>query len=130
MPFFAYKGRDGRGEMVQGVLEGADSGAVAGQLFNTGVTPLEIRPSAAPGAAAGEFFRQFSKRKVAHEEVLLFSRQMYTLLKAGVPIMGALRGLQESADNPTFREVVLDLRENLDGGRELSACLARHADVF
>jgi MSHA biogenesis protein MshG len=42
MPFFAYKGRDGRGELLQGVLEGADSGAVADQLFGSGVTPLEI----------------------------------------------------------------------------------------
>ena len=130
MPFFAYKGRDGRGQMVEGVLEGADSGAIAGRLFNTGVTPLEISPSAAPHAAGTDFLQLLRKRRVAHEEVLLFSRQMYALLKAGVPIMGALKGLQESADNPAFREVIQDLRESLDGGRELSASLARHPAVF
>ena len=42
MPLFAYKGRNARGELMQGVLEAADSGAVADQLFSTGVTPLEI----------------------------------------------------------------------------------------
>ena len=42
MPFFAYKARNARGELVQGVLESADSGGVAEQLFNTGITPLEI----------------------------------------------------------------------------------------
>lgn len=130
MPFFAYKGRNGRGEAVQGVLEGADSGAVAGQLFGIGVVPTEIRPSAPPRDESSGFSLSFGKKKVTHIEVLLFSRQMYTLLKAGVPIMGALKGLEESTENPRFAEVVRDLRESLDTGRELSASLARHPEVF
>jgi MSHA biogenesis protein MshG len=130
MPFFAYKGRNGRGEAVQGVLEGADSGAIAGQLFGLGITPLEIRPSAPPRADGGGVKFGFGKPKVTHTEVLLFSRQMYTLLKAGVPIMGALKGLEESTANPTFAGVVRDLRESLDTGRELSVSLARHPEVF
>jgi MSHA biogenesis protein MshG len=130
MPYFAYKGRDTGGHMVQGVLEGADSGTVAGQLFNTGVTPVEITPSAGPRVAGPDFLARLTAKRVTNDEVLLFSRQMYTLLKAGVPIMGALKGLQESADNPTFRQVVQEIRESLDSGRELSASLARHPKVF
>ena len=130
MPFFAYKGRNGRGEAVHGVLEGADSGAVAGQLFGIGVVPLEIKPSAPPRAETTGLNFSFGKQKVTHIEVLLFSRQMYTLLKAGVPIMGALKGLEESTVNPTFARVVRDLRESLDAGRELSMSLARHPQVF
>lgn len=130
MPFFAYKGRNGRGEAVHGVLEGADSGAVAGQLFGIGVVPTEIKPSAPPSAEGSGFSLSFGKKKVDPIEVLLFSRQMYTLLKAGVPIMGALKGLEESTENPRFAEVVRDLRESLDTGRELSASLARHPEVF
>lgn len=130
MPFFSYKGRNGRGEAVQGVLEGADSGAVAGQLFGLGVVPLEIKPSAPPRSESAGLNFSFGKRKITHTEVLLFSRQMYTLLKAGVPIMGALKGLEESTENPRFAEVVRDLRESLDTGRELSASLARHPEVF
>ena len=130
MPFFAYKGRDGRGDKVEGVLEGADSGAVAGQLFSSGVTPLEITPSMAPRAVGPGFLARLTAKRVGHDEVLLFCRQMYTLLKAGVPIMGALKGLQESADNPAFKRVMQELRESLDSGRELSAALARHPRVF
>lgn len=129
MPFFAYKGRNGRGESVQGVLEGADSGAIAGHLFSLGITPLEIKASTPPKSGDGLKFG-FGKPKVTHTEVLLFSRQMYTLLKAGVPIMGALKGLEESTTNPRFAEVVRDLRESLDTGRELSVSLARHPEVF
>ena len=130
MPHFAYKGRDGRGQLVQGVLEGADSGAVAGQLFAIGVTPLEITPSAAPERAGPGLLERMNQAKVGDTDVLLFCRHMYTLLKAGVPIMGALKGLQESAENKALSGVIQDIRENLDSGRELSACLARHPKVY
>jgi len=130
VPFFTYKGRDGRGEAVQGVLEGADSGAVAGQLFGSGIVPLEITPSAPPREKNEFLEKLFNKGKVSHTDVLLYSRQMFTLLKAGVPIMGALKGLEDSTDNKRFAEVVRDVRESLDTGREMSASLARHPDVF
>jgi len=130
MPHFAYKGRDGQGQLVQGVLEGADSGAVAGQLFGTGVTPLEITPTAAPAGSGPGFFERWNQPGVGDTDVLLFCRHMYTLLKAGVPIMGALKGLQESAENKALSGVIQDIRENLDSGRELSACLARHPKVY
>jgi MSHA biogenesis protein MshG len=130
MPHFAYKGRDGRGQLVQGVLEGADSGAIAGQLFGTGVTPLEITPTAAPSDSGPGLWARWGQPSVGDTDVLLFCRHMYTLLKAGVPIMGALKGLQDSAENKALTAVIQDIRENLDSGRELSACLARHPKVY
>ena len=130
MPHFAYKGRDGRGQLVQGVIEGADSGAVAGQLFGTGITPIEITPSAAPARAGPGLIERLRADKVGHGEVLLFCRHMYTLLKAGVPIMGALKGLEDSAENKALSHVIRDLRESLDSGRELSASLTRHPQAF
>jgi MSHA biogenesis protein MshG len=130
MPHFAYKGRDSRGQLVQGVLEGADSGAVAGQLVAIGVTPLEITPTAVSAKAGPGLLERFNAPKIGDTDVLLFCRHMYTLLKAGVPIMGALKGLQESGENKALSGVIQDVRENLDSGRELSACLARHPKVF
>ena len=131
MPFFAYKARNSRGEMIQGVLESADSGAVADQLFNTGVTPVEIRETQKPTASGtGGWWQRLTEQKVRPLDVQLFSRQMYTLLRAGVPIMRGLSGLQESASNPSFGRVLQDMRESLDSGRELSASLRRHPAVF
>jgi len=130
MPLFTSKGRDGRGQLVQGVLEGADSGTVAGQLFSNGVTPLEISPSAEPQPAGPGLLERLQQRGVTHTEVLLFSRQMNTLLKAGVPIMGALKGLETSTENKNFSRVIREIRECLYSGRELSASLARHPRVF
>lgn len=132
MPFFAYKARNARGELLQGVLESADSGAVADQLFNTGVTPIEIVPTKKPVVSSeeGGWWARLTEQKISPIDVQLFSRQLYTLLKSGVPIMRGLAGLQESAINKSFARVIKDLRESLDAGRELSAAMRRHPDVF
>jgi MSHA biogenesis protein MshG len=131
VPYFAYKGRNARGELMQGVLEAADSGAVADQLFNTGVTPIEITVTQKIVADDGEsWWARLLEKKVTSMDVQLFSRQLYTLLKSGVPIMRGLAGLQESAVSKSFGKVIKDLRESLDSGRELSAAMRRHPDVF
>ena len=130
MPFFAYKGRNARGELMQGVLEAADSGAVADQLFNTGVTPIEIVVTRKKVADGESWWAKLLEKKVTSMDVQLFSRQMYTLLKSGVPIMRGLAGLQESAVSKSFGKVIKDLRESLDAGRELSAAMRRHPAVF
>ncbi|MDB5825708.1 MAG: putative Mannose-sensitive agglutinin biosis protein MshG [Herminiimonas sp.] len=131
MPFFSYRARNVRGEMLQGVIESSDSGAVADQLFNTGVTPIEISLTRRPVSVSGEgWWGRLTEAKVRPIDVQLFSRQLYTLLKAGVPIMRGLAGLQESSTNKAFSRVLKDLRESLDSGRELSAAMRRHPDVF
>ena len=131
MPYFAYKGRNARRQLVRGKQESTDSATVADQLFNTGITPIDITP-------AGEPIFQEIEKWLAHAvaekaklvDLLLFSRLMYTLLKAGVPIIRAMSGLQESIQNRTFAAVLEDLRKNLDSGRELSVSLRNHPKIF
>ncbi len=131
MAYFAYKARNARGELLQGVLEGSDSGAIADQLFTTGVTPIEITAARKPAAKGeGGWWARFTEPKIRPIDVQLFSRQAYTLLKSGVPIMRGLAGLQESAINKSFAKVLKDIRESLDSGRELSAAMRRHPEVF
>jgi len=116
--------------MVQGELEGASSSVVAGELVNLGVTPIEITASAAPQEAGQSFFNRLNEKPLTHNDVLLFSRQMNTLLKAGVPIMSALQGLETSSENKNIGRVMHDLREGLETGNELSTCLAREPKSF
>ena len=137
MPQFAYQGRNARGELVKGVLEGADSGAVADQLFNTGITPVHIGETAAAagggagGAAAGSVWQmRFGEAKVELSDLMLFSRQMHTLLKAGVPIVRGLAGLQESSQNPLLQRTLGEVRDSLESGRELALGLRMHPKVF
>lgn len=131
MPVFAYRGRNPRGELVQGTLENVSSSAVADQLFNNSITPIEI--SLAPAVrklGGGGFLAKLMEKKIGPIDVLMFSRQMHTLLRAGVPIMRALAGLQESTINKTFAALLQDLRNSLDAGRELSAAMRRQVQVF
>lgn len=127
MPNFAYKGRSNMGTLIQGELEGVSAENVADVLLGRGITPLEISPakSSKPGIA----FKLFPHR-VRTEEVMFFSRQLYALLKAGVPIIRALTGLQESTVNPAMVKLLREVREGLDSGRELSISLAKHTKVF
>ena len=133
MGVFAYKGRNASGDQVEGTLEGNDSGGIADQLMKSGITPTEIRQSR--GLTGGksvdpEWFKRLFAPKTTLMDLLMFSRQMYTLLKAGVPIMRGLAGLQESTKSPAFARVLKDLRESLDSGRELNASMRRHPEVF
>jgi MSHA biogenesis protein MshG len=130
LPFFSYTARDGRGQLIEGVLEGADTSAVATTLLGNGVTPVQIGETATPrrdGPAKGI---QLRKPRVKPVDLLLFSRQMYTLLKAGVPILRALAGLQESTSSPAFKDALQNVRESLESGRDLSASLQRQGSVF
>jgi len=131
---FAYKGRNKRGDLVEGTLDGNDSSAIADQLMNTGITPTDIIPSRSLAGANKPtpdwLKRLFTEKPVTPMDLMLFSRQMYTLLKAGVPIMRSLAGLQESTQNPTFAAMIQDLRESLDSGRELSTAMRRHPRIF
>ncbi|MGH8678885.1 MAG: type II secretion system F family protein [Burkholderiales bacterium] len=131
MGYFAYKARNADGQLVQGVVEAADSAAVATQLFESKVTPVDIGATDGPQAAArGGLVGRLTRRPVDHQDLLLFSRQMYTLLKAGVPIMRALSGLQDSSTNRTFGETLQSVRANLESGRPLSAALQQQKGVF
>jgi MSHA biogenesis protein MshG len=128
---FAYKGRNARGDLAEGTLDGDDSGAVADQLLSMGITPIDIKPFRGSALKQPDWLkRTFTEKPITPMDLMLFSRQMYTLLKAGVPILRALAGLQESTQNPTFAAMLQDLRESLDSGRELSAALRRHPKVF
>ena len=116
---------------MRGVLESADSGAIADQLLTSGVSPINISPASGPQAIAGEgWLRRLSSERVTLEDMVLFSRQMYTLLKAGVPILKALAALQESAVRIGFANMLQDLRTSLDSGRDLSTAMRRHPKVF
>jgi MSHA biogenesis protein MshG len=132
MALFTYRGRSAAGDLVEGTLESPDAGQAASMLFSGGITPVAIdaaagRIRAQPGAGgmAGLF-----REKVTEVDLMLFCRQLYALLKSGVPIMQGLSGLQQSTSSRAFGAVLGRLRSSLDSGREFSAALAREAPVF
>ena len=131
MPTFAYKGRNTGGQLVEGVLEGASPGAIVDLLRGQGLTPVDIKEAqTGTSTSTASLNITLCKQKISQIDLLLFSRQMHTLLKSGVPIMRALSSLQDAAINPEMKRVIGEVRESLEGGRELSQALARHPRVF
>jgi MSHA biogenesis protein MshG len=131
MSRYAWRGRDARGELAQGTIEADHAGAVAEQLIAIGVTPLviEVRQETAAVAPA-TLWEALRTPPVNGEDLLVFSRQMYTLQKSGVPILRALAGLQASTPKRSLISLIADLRQSLDQGRELAVAMARHPTVF
>jgi MSHA biogenesis protein MshG len=112
-------------------IQGARSGGRArGRLFTRGITPIDIKPTRSPAAPGAPWYEKLFEERIKPEELMFFSRQMYTLLRAGVPILRALAGLQESTRNKKLAAVITDIRDDLDAGHELSATFARHPRVF
>ena len=137
MPRFAYTGRAASGA-VNGELDGADANAVAALLQSRGVTPLQITAQRGDGATApakgvagnGLGLPGWFEPKVMPADLMLFSRQLHTLLRAGVPILRALAGLQESAVNQKMKQTLANVRRSLESGIELSMCFAQQGGVF
>lgn len=133
MASFRYRGRRG-GELIEGQLDAASRDAVAAQLLDGGVTPVDIAEVLAGGPSIGESFdtllKGFGAKAPDLTEVILFTRQIYTLMRAGVPINQAIAGLIRSTRNATLVEALRDIHANIESGRELSNCLARHPRIF
>lgn len=141
MAIYKWRGRNALGEVVTGQLEAMTEGGVVEQLRVLDVVPVHIAVSAETTAAstdstdswlakADRWLVRATREPVETEDIVVFSRQMYSLDKAGVPILRALAGLQASAVKPIMTEILQDISSSLEQGRELSVALERHADVF
>jgi MSHA biogenesis protein MshG len=131
MPRFSYTGRTQGGEKSQGFLEADNAAACASSLQRNGIIPIAIHET-------GQSERRGARQKgpglfeptVQAIDVQLFSRQLYTLMRAGVPILRSLTGLIESTTNAAFARVIASLKESLEAGRDLSTAMRQHPAVF
>lgn len=129
MPLFAYKARSKVGEAVNGIMESLNIDAVASNLIDSGLTPVDIVPadkSSANAMTLEEIFPQ----KIKAGELIQFSRQMHSLLRAGVPILSALTGIANSTKNAAFRKIIDEIISSLEAGRDLATSMNQHENVF
>jgi MSHA biogenesis protein MshG len=116
------------GTAVEGLLEAASTDAVVAQLNAAGVTPIAIETA---GETGGFSFSlpELPPRPPGRQELALFCRQLYALIKSGVPIIRGLSQLADTTREPlagTIREVI----DDLEAGRDLAGALARHPRTF
>ncbi len=130
MPLYTYKGRNQAGSPVQGSLDGANENAVAEALVSRGVVPLSIKEDRSSGGKTPFSSVHLFKPRVTQSDLLMFCRQMYTLSKAGIPIMRAIHGLSETLTNTTLVEVLRQLESDLASGLPLASAMNRFPKIF
>jgi len=72
----------------------------------------------------------FFKKKIKAEDVLIFSKQLATMIKAGLPILNVIEMLRDQLENPSLKEVIEDIRKSLEGGISLSKCFEKYPQIF
>lgn len=130
MPLFSYKGRNAGGALVNGQIDATSIDAVASQLFNIGITPIDITERKITTGINISLSDYYNRKAPNLDDLILFSRQMFTLMKAGVPMIKSISGLVQSTRNIKLVEALKDMMDNLESGRDLSTSLARHPSIF
>ena len=129
MAKFKYKGRDSYGKVVEGVLEAPSAEELESTLKKRGLIPIKIEKSEESGIA-GILFRFFGKRGVSIKDLLFFTRQFTTMLKAGLPLTRILDILSYQSPTKKLREVAKELKRNVESGIPLSTSLMNYPTIF
>ncbi|MEZ8094883.1 type II secretion system F family protein [Photobacterium swingsii] len=128
MPIFNYRGRDSQGKMLRGQLDAASQEAAADILMRQGVIPLDIRQGRAK--SAGIDLKALFQSSVPLDMLVIFCRQMFSLTKAGVPLLRSINGLAQSSNHPLMKETLETVAAELTNGRSLSSSMSQHPRVF
>lgn len=128
MPFFLYQARDLKGKLVKGQVEAANESAAADLLMARQEIPLKITLTDEAESDIG--FLEGVLNRIKTQHLVVFSRQMYSLTKAGIPMIRAIVGLSDSSTNPVLKKTLKDIAGQLERGRSLSAAFSSHHKVF
>jgi type II secretory pathway component PulF len=127
VPVFTYRARDKYGSLFTGTIDTSGPDAVASQLDHLGYHTVSIEEQR-PGVGAGEFFERFTR--VSPQDLIVFSRQLATLISAGLPFMTSFDALIEQTQNKRLKKVIIQVRKDVEGGSSFSDALAKHPSVF
>ncbi len=131
MPMFFYKARRANGEAIDGKLEANSQEAIAERLQGQGLIPITISEEQVRSDDVGVMLKQWFKPKsVDTSDLVMFSRQMFSLTKAGVPLNRSIIGLIETSHSVVLKEALRDILDGLTAGNDLATCFARHPNIF
>ncbi len=125
---FLWEGTDRRGDKVKGEMLGQTMVMVKAELRRQGVTPLKVKRK--PKPLFGGSGKKTSKGKIAPKDISIFSRQMATMMSAGVPLVQSFEIVGKGSDNPAMRDLVLAIKSEVEGGGNLAQAFASHPKYF
>ncbi len=131
MAQFTYYGRDQKGGAIHGSIERASEVDVAAYLSKKNIIPIKIEVSDGETKNANFFsHKSWFTKKVTDEELIMFCRQMYTINKAGLPLIQGLDSLSSSITTGPLQDALLDIIRRLEAGLSLSAAMRHHDHIF
>jgi MSHA biogenesis protein MshG len=130
MAAFKFKGRTARGESVAGVLEAESPESLADHLFARGITPTDIKPATGSQDVLQDIVLKLGGGRPKTTDMIMFSRQMYALTKAGLPLLRGMGSLAASTPNRMLSEALTGVLELLQAGRDLASSLAKFPNIF
>lgn len=125
MAAFMYQARDGRGRTVSGTLEAVDAQSAASVLVDKGLLVLSMQQVSARGRLG-----RGRSRKIKPTDLEVFTRQLATMMDAGLPLVQSLTALAEETDNHAFKKILGDVTGKVESGFAFSEALAAHPKVF
>ncbi|WP_457568244.1 type II secretion system F family protein [Desulfurobacterium sp.] len=129
MPVYSYKGKTILGKVVRGKVT-ADNVDIARNLIREkGVIYIESLKEEGSSGLNMEINLSFMER-VKLKDIVLFTRQLYSMINAGIPLVSALRALEQQVSNKKLREIIKDVAKQVEEGGRFSAALAKYKDVF
>lgn len=129
MPMYGYKARGSHGDVIDGTIEANSTDTAATRLFESGLTPIDIHLY----VEQVSFYNNLNLLllpKVEHTDLIQFSRQMHSMLRAGIPIFRSVSGLAGTTSNVTLKNTLHDVLSTLESGRTLSEALGQHPKIF
>ena len=133
MDFYSYKGISA-GKYIEGEIEALNQEEASHKLKSekviiTNLVKLKKKKVQKKDKKKGGGF-SFGKPKVKPADIVIFSKQFATMVKAGLPILNVLVMLRDQVENPTLKEIIEDIRKSLEGGVTLSKCFNKYPKVF
>lgn len=132
MPVYEYTALNPAGKKLKGIVNADSRTAARQQIRQAGNYPVDIKetvPRAKAGRGKGFQLPQLGKR-IKQQEVHLATRQLATLLGAGIPLVPSLNGLIEQTTNPAFRTIIAQIKDGVNEGNSLTAALSEHPRLF
>lgn len=132
MPVYEYSALNQAGKKLKGIIEADSRTAARQKIRQAGNYPVDIKETL-PKATTGKS-RKFQLpglgRRIKQQEVHIATRQLATLLGAGIPLVPALNGLIEQTTNPAFRTIIAQIKDQVNEGNSLTTALAEHPRIF
>jgi type IV pilus assembly protein PilC len=116
---FAWQGTDRKGNRVSGETRASNMAAVRAELRRQGVNPLKVKKKSSVLSAA-------RKKKITAGDIAVFSRQMATMLTAGVPVVQAFEIVGRGHENPSMQDLVLSIKADIESGTAMAEALRKH----